>query len=217
MTYVLYLNLWGTNAKLPRDEVSLCQTFFHQRVRLSAGKYAVEAYPLVDYAYVYSHHLAPLTAFAVEVFGAMIFPEGRAKLWPLRGAIAMGAQPAAGLIPIPWVGVGSVHAAELEKSAQKGMRLLIDHRAIGPIEFPVREFAVRGTTQFEVNWMESGLLSKHQSELAIACRELMAEGTNYSQQLSASLLGLMRWTGLELEKRNQVNGAHDRAENHGDK
>ena len=129
MTYVLYLNLWGTNAKLPRDEVSLCQTFFHQRVRLSAGKYAVEAYPLVDYAYVYSHHLAPLTAFAVEVFGAMIFPEGRAKLWPLRGAIAMGAQPAAGLIPIPWVGVGSVHAAELEKSAQKGMRLLIDHRA----------------------------------------------------------------------------------------
>jgi hypothetical protein len=194
LTYVLYLNLWGTTAKLSPDQVPFCQKYFHQRVRESAERFAVEAYPLVDYAYVYSSDLARLCTFAVDVFGAMIFPEGRAPLWPLRGAIARGAEPALGLEPIPWLGVGSVHAAELEKSAQKGMRLLIDHRALtGAVREPTREFAVRGTGQFEVNWLVPRLGEIDRERLVRVCADLMEEGTNYSQQLSASLSGLLRW------------------------
>ncbi|RYG28130.1 MAG: hypothetical protein EON93_19175 [Burkholderiales bacterium] len=98
------------------------------------------------------------------------------------------------LSPVPWVGPGAVHAAELEKSAQKGMRLLIDSRVMSAsIREPVQDFAVRGSPHFEVNWLKSGLNRIDRDRLTGICAELMSEGTNYSQQLSASLIGLLRW------------------------
>ncbi len=212
MRYVLYLNLWGTSAKLLGDQsltgssteaestlfsskdLVPCQTHFQRTVTQIADGRELQAFACVDYAYVFSTNLDELVSYASEVFQAMIFPSGRPVIWPLRGAIAEGLVANQDML-IPWMGPGLTKAAELEKSAQKGMRLLCE-RGLGP-SLRSRSFAVRGHEHVEVDWLSHRgyLTDERRARLQRVIEDLMEIGTNYSQQLGASLSGFIKWSG----------------------
>lgn len=188
--YVLYVNLWGTTAKLPEPDVVRCQSWFHESIRRLETDFAIEAYPFIDFAYAFSDSLDKLVEFTARLFQSMCFPD---RVWPLRAAIASGVV-AAHVKPIPWLGIGAVQAAELEKSAQKGMRVLI-HGAIDAPVARTRAIDVRGVTHRELNWMNVGdwLSADQIKSLDAIAMDLMEEGTNYSQQLASSIFVLMKW------------------------
>ena len=212
-TFVLYLNLWGTSAKLlgrdgltgtPAEAESdlfqgqtlrKCQMHFAKTL-LEAGREAnVEVYPLGDFAYAFSSDLSKLVKLGSDLMLAMISPNGHDLIWPVRGAIARGIEQVSEL-PLPWIGAGLTKAAELEKSAQKGMRLLIEKFGEVPdVGYPVRTIAIRGFEHYEVNWLlKNGAADSKAEKIPDLARRLMKLETNYSQQLSSSLTGLLRWT-----------------------
>ena len=207
-TFVLYLNLWGTSAKLLGDDgltgvpaeaeselfssksLRACQMHFAQTVLKLGHDANIDVYPLGDFAYAFSMDLPKLTKLGAEVLLAMISPNGKDLIWPVRGAIARGVENCPEL-PLPWIGAGLTKAAELEKSAQKGMRLLIEKFGDAPaVGYPVRTIAIRGFEHYEVNWTHEDSRAEKIPDLA---RRLMELETNYSQQLSSSLSGLIRW------------------------
>ena len=139
---------------------------------------------------------------------------GSNLFFPIRGAIAGGARavvdtsasvPVKHPVPIvPWVGRAPVQAAELEKSAQKGMRLLIEQSVIQnnidlERSLTMRTFAVRGFEHYELNWLapisaDDHFLTDNRDFYKFLTSRLMELETNYTQQLSASLSHLIYWS-----------------------
>ena len=189
--HVLYINLWGTTAKIPEETIIECQTYFDRTLTELCLELGLNGQSLGDYGYVFGESLLDLTALASRLFQKMCFVRNTNCLWPLRAAIANGAIQ----VGSRWCGPATVFAAELEKSAQKGMRLLIDRRCESLSE-NTRTIDVRGTTHFEYNWMRAGdwLTVDRQTRLQAIASEWMNEGSNYSQQMASSLLGLLRWS-----------------------
>lgn len=252
---VLYLNLWGTTAKLleaddggdllrPGD-VARCQAHFAALVATAleskteidlkgepgsladAGGFAAVSQEVFagvfgDFAYVVSSSPNRLAEIAIEIFGGMLVSNGRFEMWPLRGAISRGpikAIPSTCLAhretgqrthhqTFPWRGEALVRAAGLEKAAPKGMRVVLDSNVASSLEgFHFRSLDVRGQSAFELNWLASANLDRTlpdgrrlRDALDAASLSLMEAGTNYCQQLSASLSDLTRWSRHRHER-----------------
>jgi hypothetical protein len=234
--FVLYLNLWGTTAKLwektpgddlfPDSDLLSCQRHFtrtlHELVTQGPESRSPElkAVQMGDLAYVTSSDPEELLLFGAQILQKMTIETcgetQRFRLWPLRGAIARGVEANAFNWPetkkflgaaIP--GPGSIEAAYLEKSAQKGMRLFLTDEVQKQIPHHhapiIRSRQTRGTEHFEINWMkaptgETPYLDRRaqaqslREHLQRTSRELIEVESNYFQQLGASFADLLSWT-----------------------
>jgi hypothetical protein len=179
-SFVLYLNLWGTTAKLwestPFDdlfsatELLNCQYHFHKILfEMPETFLNVEVIKMGDLAYVTSQDLETLLRLSCKVFQEITLFQTHAgpefKIWPIRGAIA--SQPASKdlFLKDSLFGTASVESAYLEKSGQKGMRLFLSSQAIEKNGWKnlenephqllrlMRPRTTRGLEHLEVNWM----------------------------------------------------------------
>lgn len=210
--FVLYLNAWGTAAKLLApddgdtfsrpDDIRAFQKHFTSTLRESATcSPSIAVYQLGDVAFATCTELDPLLAFAIAVFRAILEPPGRFAIWPLRGAICQGEwhvdlQSKENLFEsISLEGDANVTAARLEKSAQKGMRLFIANDAAAHLSDSrrktLRPSRAREIDLFEVNWLIDH--PRLQGELESRAPALMAVDSNYCRQLAASFNDLIRW------------------------
>jgi hypothetical protein len=230
--YVLYLNLWGTTAKLwektpgdhlfPESDLVACQKHFTNVLRsLARNSPALRVTQMGDLALATSSDSHALLRFTATVFQEMaierVGSEERFRLWPLRGAIAKGIRenfgersdtPGFSGASVP--GTGSVEAAYLEKSAQKGMCLFLTREAARDIPAGLsrltRTRLTRGVEHFEFNWMKAQTIENStpflgrqvqdrtvREHLHRTSRELIDIESNYFQQMGASISDLLSW------------------------
>lgn len=221
MRYVLYLNLWGTLEKIreataddplfQRNDLVDCQRHFETALALAAQRAPeTEVLHFVDSAFAVSKNVVSLTHFANEVFRTILLGEGQTFcFWPVRGAIACDDEPivfqasdraSSNFRSLPLYGPAPVEAANLEKSAQKGMRLfLTDAAARQSMGLNLRPCSTRGIEHFEANWLTSEFLARSYGEKSVhdhlhaTAEILFSRGGNYARQMGASINDLVEW------------------------
>lgn len=209
-SYVLFLDLWGTLAKLENaQEVESCQRhFFGTLDSLKSSTPEVTVTVSGDCASAYATELLPLLKFSTLLFQKMNLAGESFQLRPLRGAIAFGSFY---LGEGKAVGIGNLEAARIEKTGQKGMRLFLTKDLATQAQeagYLVRESNARGLEHAEVNWMKTPkfendlgpFLNQRRGELTTAdwltgsSKELFERNDSYFQQLGSSLTDLVRWS-----------------------
>lgn len=236
MRFVLYVNFWGTLEKIrgavdgdplfQRSDLRSAQARFAQVLREAA-----EVHPecrvahVSDTAYVSGNEVDPLLRFAARSFQAqMRTTEGGFKFWPLRGAIARDAGPLSpqdlmlreNIWSLRLDGEAPVEAANLEKSAQKGVRLFLTESAAETASaLPLRACETRGLRHYEANWMtgpgrdDSYLTPETRAFLAMATQSLHGRGGNYPRQTGASVDDLVDWsTDCSVSGRTETAKSH---------
>jgi hypothetical protein len=209
--FVLFLNHWGACAKVlhPDDgglyfraeDLASCQQHFHETLLATAkGRKTVEVAQAGDDAYVYCDDVKFLLDFATRFFQDITVRAGAFSVWPVRGALAEGAEKINEL----WTGPGQVDAAYLEKSAQKGMRLFITEPLGARLQSKwFRQVSTKGYPHWEINWMKSGgesylrralgprTMAEHFDQ---AGTKLIGVDSDFCRQLGASFKDLLRWS-----------------------
>ena len=232
--FVLYLNLWGTVAKLldPDEAPRLgssgspvdCQRHFNRILAsLASRDPATKVFCMGDFAYAIADDPMTLVEFASEAFREMTQHAGKFELWPLRGAVARGARLdvphiAASFFDAGLSGEGINHAARLEKQGLKGFRLFLSNELGESLaeKCLVREGFTSAGRYFEVNWMDVSYLEhvvedqKIDSHLRSRSLALFEEESNYCRQLASSIRDLLSWRieGRKLSQREKVRYLH---------
>ncbi len=221
MRFILYVNFWGTLEKI-RGAVDGDPLFHRSDLRLAQARFAqvlrkaAEAAPeckvahVSDTAYVSGSEVDSLLRFAAHSFQAqMRTNEGVFKFWPLRGAIACDTDPflspdlmlRENIWSLQLDGEAPIEAANLEKSAQKGVRLFLTENAAERVHaLPLRACETRGLRHYEANWMAgpekdgSYLTPETRAFLAMVTQSLHGRGGNYPRQTGASIEDLVDWS-----------------------
>lgn len=220
MRYVLYLNLWGTLEKLRSastsdtlfntGDVLTCQQGFENTLSSVSLRYPTATIlHATDSAHIVCPSIDELLLLARDVFQNLLAQRPPFVFWPLRGAIACdeNAEARSGFLSsgersehfrsIALFGPAPIEAANLEKSAQKGFRLLLTTAAARDARtLPLRPCSTRGIEHMEACW-SVGLDSEIRQALLGTMHALLERDGNYARQMASSIDDLLEWSQAE--------------------